>query len=121
MERKGLELLFDYTKFHIGIYLTLAAAAITLGTAKFSGGTFPTLNTYFIWPAVLSIAIAGFSGGIVVSSITQTETTNVKEFLTEETGPWNIKRVRVLKWIYLEHTAFWVGIAFVLLSFAFRK
>ena len=29
---KSLELLFDYTKFHIGFYLTLATAYITVGS-----------------------------------------------------------------------------------------
>lgn len=33
-KQKSLELLFDYTKFHIGLYLTLTAAYVAVATAK---------------------------------------------------------------------------------------
>jgi hypothetical protein len=120
MEHKTLELLFEYTKFHIGIYLTLAAVYITLGTSRISG-SLPKVNQNFVWPAVFSIAFAGFSGGVIASSITQTQAPNVTEFLKEQTGPWNTHLLTVLNWTYIEHTAFWLGIAFIMLSFKFRK
>jgi hypothetical protein len=115
---KGLELLFDYTKFHIGVYLTLAAAYITLATSKI-GGTLPKLNSKFVWPAVVFIIVAGFAGGVIASSLTQTNSANVEGFLKEETGPWHTTWFTVRTWTYIEHTVFWAGIVCVVLSFAF--
>ena len=120
MERdKQLELLFEYTKFHIGLYLTLAAAYITIGTAGV--GKLPKLNHYFVWLGVVSIAIAGFAGGVIASSITQTTKSNVSEFLEDPTGPWCLKSLKGLTWTYIEHTMFWVGVICVILSFAFPE
>ena len=117
---KGLELLFDYTKFHIGVYLTLAAAYITLGTSHLSDNL-PKLNAGFVWTAVIFIAIAGFAGGVIASSITQSQSANVEEFLKDPTGPWSMECFPGRTWIYIEHTAFWIGIVFVLLSYAWPK
>ena len=60
---------------------------------------------------------SSFSGGVIASSITQRLSKNVEEFLEEKTGPWNIRRVKVRVWIYIEHTAFWMGVICVVLSF----
>ena len=114
---KGLELLFDYTKFHIGVYLTLTAAYITLATSKLGGGL-PQLNLHFVWPAVALISFAGFAGGVIASSITQTSSNTVADFLDEKAGPWNWLFMKVRSWIYIEHTAFWIGVICVVLSFA---
>lgn len=116
---KGLELLFDYTKFHIGVYLTLAAAYITLATSKIGGDTLPKLNSKFVWPAVICIVVAGFAGGVIASSITQSRSATVEDFLEEETGPWSTTWLSGRRWIYIEHTLFWAGIIFVVLSFAY--
>jgi hypothetical protein len=116
----GLELLFDYTKFHIGVYLTLAAAYITLATSKI-GDTLPKLNPYFVWPAVIFIIIAGFAGGVIASSITQCGCTTVADFLNQSTGPWDTHLLTGWWWTYIEHTTFWIGIVCVVLSFAFSE
>lgn len=113
---KRLELLFDYTKFHIGVYLTLTAAYITLATSKV-GDKLPNLNQKFVWPAVVLIIIAGFAGGVITSSLTQTPSATVEDFLEEKTGPWNIKRIPGKIFIYIEHTSFWLGIISIVLSF----
>ena len=115
---KGLELLFDYTKFHIGVYLTLAAVYITLATSKIDG-TLPKLNPTFVWPALFFIIVAGFAGGVIASSITQSRSANVSEFLKEKTGPWSMKLCSGKWWTYIEHTFFWAGIVSVVLSFAY--
>jgi hypothetical protein len=115
---KGLELLFDYTKFHIGVYLTLAAAYITLATSQI-GSILPKLNPKFVWPAVIFIIIAGFAGGVIASSVTQTKSVTVESFLKEQTGPWSTSWFTGKWWTYIEHTSFWMGIACVVLSFAY--
>ena len=119
MERdKALELLFDYTKFHIGVYLTLTAAYITVATSKI-GDTLPRLNQLFVWPAVIFITVAGYAGGIIASSITQSQSATVEGFLNEKTGPWSMRALTGKWWIYIEHTSFWIGIICVVMSFVF--
>lgn len=34
---KSIELLYDYTKFHVGVYLTLGAATLTLAVGDWKG------------------------------------------------------------------------------------
>jgi hypothetical protein len=117
--QKSLELLFDYTKFHIGLYLTLtasyiAATAIKKGTDEFALSIDPGL----FWPAVSCFMIAGLAGGVIASSITQTKARSSQEFLDEKVGPWDWKRLhfRARVWTWIEHTTFWVGLVLAAIS-----
>jgi hypothetical protein len=117
--QKSLELLFDYTKFHIGLYLTLAAAYITVATAKIGEKPLLTLDPKFFWPAIVTFMIAGLAGGVIASSITQTEARSSREFLNEPIGPWDWEAIHfsARKWTYIEHTSFWIGLTLAVLSF----
>jgi len=44
VESKSLELLFEYTKFHIGVYLTLTASYVTIATVKVNNHLLLTLR-----------------------------------------------------------------------------
>jgi len=58
--------LYDYTKFHIGLYLTLGTVLAAALSAKES----PVhLWHPAIWAAVGFIALAGMAGGIVASTL----------------------------------------------------
>jgi hypothetical protein len=113
---KSLELLFDYTKFHIGLYLTLASVYVGAASVKVGERTLLEVNRFFLWPAVISIAIAGFAGGVVASSITQCECSSAAEFLELDIGPLWGEWWPALYWTRIEHVAFWVGIISALLS-----
>lgn len=76
---KNLELLYDYTKFHIGTYTTLATLYIGIANAKFSGFCV-LLNRPFYTVAVLALLVAGLAGGTVVSSITQSKALDSETF-----------------------------------------
>ena len=119
-KQKSLELLFDYTKFHIGVYLTLTGSYLTAATAKFAGARILNVKPWLAWPAIFAFMIAGLAGGIIASSITQTTAGDSREFLDEAIGPWNWKRLRLRAraWTYLEHTAFWVGLLCAVISFS---
>lgn len=56
-KQKSLELLFDYTKFHMGLYLTLTAVYVTVATAKINGKPIVTLIPEFFWPASAGVRI----------------------------------------------------------------
>ena len=122
-DRKSLELLFDYTKFHIGVYLTLGSAFLTAVALK-DGGENPKLLVPVSLPMVLValifIAVAGLAGGIIASSITQTKAGCSAQFLDTRIGPWHFERflrMRALTWTEIEHTAFWLSLLFAILSF----
>jgi hypothetical protein len=109
-----LKLLFDYTKFHIGLYTTLAAALVaTLGSNSAKNWE---VNRWLIAAAVVCIAFAGVFGGIVAASLPAL--TKSDNLWGEKTGPYGIKRVEVRTWTYLEHSAFWLAIILVLVAFA---
>jgi len=122
---KSLELLYDYTKFHIGAYLTLASAfmaALALKQGGAHGDLLLPACSPLVLVAVAFIMVAGFAGGVIVSSITQTDARGSAEFLKSEIGPLRYSkrwlRYRALSWTELEHTAFWVGLGVAVLAFA---
>ncbi|CAN7782401.1 hypothetical protein LJR175_008214 [Variovorax sp. LjRoot175] len=117
---KSLERLYDYTKFHIQAYLTLAT--VYVGVANLKAGKDQLLipmSPWFVLLAVIAFAVAGFAGGVIVSSITQyigPSNRSSETFLTEPIGPMWKRGWPALKWTYLEHGAFWVGLALAALS-----
>ncbi len=128
---KSLELLFDYTKFHIGVYLTLASSFITVASLK-RGDDFalPTRRGLVIL-AMLLFMLAGLAGGVIVSEITQCygidrsppvkRCTSTREFLAADMGPWDgtALSLKGRQWTYVEHTAFWAGLLSALGAFLF--
>jgi len=123
---KSLELLYDYTKFHIGVYLTLSASYITVTTVKIPGhaSTDHLLAVNHCWMAfaVAFFLLAGLAAGIIVSSITQYAEGGSAEFLETEIGPWNAKLIhlRARYWTYIEHTSFWAGLLAAIGSILWR-
>jgi hypothetical protein len=59
------------------------------------------------------------AGGVIASSITQTQKRSSQEFLEEATGLWNWKSIHFPSriWTFIEHTAFWIGLIAAVLSF----
>jgi hypothetical protein len=124
---KSLELLYDYTKFHIGVYLTLSASYITVATVKIpalkgSAEHLLAVNPCWMALAVVCFLLAGLAAGIIVSSITQYAEGGSAEFLETEIGPWDAKRIhlRARYWTYIEHTSFWVGLLAAIGSIIFH-
>jgi hypothetical protein len=116
--QKSLELLFDYTKFHIGLYSSLASLYISATGIKFAAGNILKTNRVFFLIAVVCFLVAGVAAGIIASSITQTSARSTAEFLNERIGPWEVRRLRrpARQWTWVEHTAFWIGCVCAALS-----
>jgi len=113
---KSLEMLFEYTKFHIGLYLTLAAAYIAVATVKVGEQLLVDVDRTYLRFAVGAIAVAGVAGGVIASSITQCECASATAFLKQDIGPWSLRFWSAKTWTSIEHTSFWVGIIFALFS-----
>jgi hypothetical protein len=110
---KRLERLDDYTKFHIGIYLSIGGAIVALlgsdkasWLVKYFGG-----NRDVLLFALLFMVIAGFAGGVIASGTTSCETFD--EFWKKPQGPVVFKWFDGIYWTYVEHVSFWISLGLV--------
>jgi hypothetical protein len=114
-ELERIRLLFDYTKFHIGMYATLAAVLVATLGSKFAA-------EWEVWEwsiafGIIFIALAGMAGGIVAATLPHVAG-NGTNFLRVKTGPVASKWARIKKWTHVEHILFWIGVGLVLGGFA---
>ena len=100
-----LKLLMDYTKFHIGMYITLCTGLIAV--LKFLGDKAPGFNPFLLWTLGLFV-VAGAAGGLVGSSIPYFR--SFDDLMTAWLGPWDFKWITGRWCTHLEHSAFWLGI-----------
>lgn len=101
-----LKQLFDYTKFHIGMYTTLIAAIIGVFANDMLKAKYTRLVPYIKFTIVMFL-IAGAAGGLVASSIPFF--TKFEEFRTAKLGPWGLELIPSIICTHIEHTAFWLG------------
>lgn len=112
IEDKRLERLFDYTKFHIGIYLSAGGGLVTLigFSAKAEESTFIAKLIGLPISLAVSLAlmvVAGMAGGIIASSCT--ECVIYSELWDKPHGPFGLKLLRGRFWAAIEHGAFWLS------------
>ena len=90
-EYDRIKLLFDYTKWRIGIYTTLGTLIITvLGFGRL------TLCIPLLWVSFAFIGIAGLSGGLIASTLPECDT--LEEFFRSPTGVWGINQMSGRAW-----------------------
>jgi len=120
LEFEKLKLLFDYTKFHIGVYLTLGGifAGFVAADAKTPGQFLFKFDRFWLMLAVGFVAIAGFAGGVLVSSMCHA--TSLKEFWKTSLGPFRGTWWSAERWTHVEHSAFWIAAACALYAFLSR-
>jgi hypothetical protein len=92
--------LMSYTVFHIGAYITLAAAVIAGGAID--------LDHLSLRVSVVCMLVAGVCGGTIASKIP--DYSDWKTFAADRIGPWGLKLARYPTWATIEHLAFWIGI-----------
>lgn len=110
------KLLFEYTKFHIGMYTTIATIIVGgMNIQKLK----PNICAPMLCLAIGFIAVAGMSGGVIASTLTQMASHD--EFWRAEIGPIHLKWFKGETWTYIEHVAFWLGAGSVVLAFLFGK
>lgn len=117
-----LERLFDYTKFHIGIYLSAAGALLALvGVAD----KLTQLEAIVAWPPMLGLSLicmvmAGMAGGMVASSCT--ECTTYAELWEGHHKPFATLAWPALRgktWASIEHRCFWASVLLLMGSIVF--
>lgn len=108
LDRDRLQVLYDYTKFHIGMYATLMAALVS------ASQYLPEKSPTFLRWTLLSLLLAGGAGGVVASNIP--EFYGYAGFIDASIGFIGIGVMRARYWIHLEHFFFWVGVAWAVLN-----
>jgi hypothetical protein len=120
VDDKRLERLYDYTKFHLGIYLSVAGglAALIGSLANDKAAAFFVAlvgSPILVGIALLLMMAAGACGGIVASSIAESKT--FTEFSDAPQGPsWLRRGLTGRTWVALEHGFFWGSLVFLLAS-----
>ena len=101
MENKQLELLMNYTVFHIGVY-------ISLFTALIGASVLADVHSNLLRFSVACFLLAGICGAVVGSNIP--EFNDFSTFSRTKIGPWGFQWFTYWYWTTTEHIAFWVGI-----------
>jgi hypothetical protein len=97
------ELLMTYTVFHIGTYITLAAAILA---AQNLGGQ--ALNHPVMRVSLAAFVLAGICGAVIGSNLPESE--SWQHFRSHPIGPWGLPIADYAVWATIEHLAFWIGV-----------
>jgi hypothetical protein len=116
LEYEKVKLLFDYTKFHIGLYTTVAAAIIAFLNLKIFDQA-PRFSPDLLWTSVLLIGLAGVAGGIIASTLPECK--SLPSFFITRVGPGRLRLLTGRGWAHTEHWAFWFALASVIFAFWF--
>lgn len=122
-EDKRLERLYDYTKFHIGIYLSAAAGVATLIGSEHAQWVLAGLigNKSLLYVAFLFIVLAGMCGGMVATSVIEKKTFD--EFWTSEHRPRTLCFLKGTgeNWVHREHGFFWASLLALVVAVVWRS
>ena len=115
-ELEKLKLLFDYTKFHIGLYTTVAT--IFGGLVAASDKLPFKFNPPLLLASVFCIFLAGIAGGTIASSIPGYS--RYTTFWNARIAPFPFTLItegmKAKYWTYVEHIAFWVAVGLAVAS-----
>ena len=116
MESKQVKQLYDYTKFHIGLYaglMTLLMSALTLGRHEVAPEIACVLKV-----TLVCFAVAGACGGVIGSTVSLNLGSIIRD---EKIGPLDFEWFTARWWAHLEHWAFWAGIVVSVAGFLCLK
>ena len=111
-EDKRLDRLLDYTKFHIGVYLSIGGGLVALIGAAAKAEERSFLREFIGSPKALMLAflfmvLAGFAGGVIASCCTQHR--NFNGVWQQRVGPYRMKVMTGENWALVEHLSFWIS------------
>ena len=109
-EFERLKLLYDYTKFHIGVYATLVTLLIAMLSLYLEDLT--TAPKRLLLATTVFFIFAGACGGMVASNIPNFS--RISDFLCEDFIPSTFgnfgPQMNGSNWVEWEHRFFWFGI-----------
>lgn len=110
MPEPQLQNLMTYTVFHIGVYVSLAAALI-------GAGIFGKVDSWWMKSAMICFVVAGICGAVIGSNIPHFS--DFATFSAAKLGPWDWHLMPFTTWARVEHFAFWLGLALVGLPYLY--
>jgi hypothetical protein len=110
-----IKLLFEYTKFHIGLYASLIAALV--GLMKLGGQQIPDGLLRYLQVTLVCFVIAGAAGGVIASTISVDYMALVRQ---DAIGPFGFNVLSYTWWAHIEHFAFWLGITVSVVGFLIK-
>lgn len=111
-----LKQLYDYTKFHIGLYTTLITAIVGVFGNSGLKLQYSYMVPYMKVTVILFMA-AGAFGGLIASSIPFF--TKFEDFRNARLGLWSCQWIPSIRCTHLEHGAFWLGCLIAVLGLFF--
>jgi hypothetical protein len=126
--QKSLEMLYDYTKFHIGVYISAGTALLTASAASINNSAvFKFSRPEAIHFSIAALVLAGACGGVVLSTLTQGQCTNgsrARNTAYKSSAEFNEDEMFWLagrQWSILEHVFFWLGVSSIFIAFSNLK
>ena len=111
-EYGDLKRLFDYTKFHVGLYSGIVTAVMAY--IKYKRGVIG-IEGVFLWIGVLCVLVAGLAGGVILGNLPHFRS---YEAFKNSNLKWLIpSKMKYDDWAWIEHRAFWVGLFFIVITF----
>ena len=107
--------LFDYTKFHIGLYTGLIS--LLVGLAKFMGQP-QQMHLLWLKCTLVLLVLAGICGGVVGSNAYEYD--SFKKFKDAAIGPFGWKPLSGKTWAHCEHFFFWGAVILATTSVLFE-
>jgi len=111
-----LKHLYDYTKFHIGMYTVLIVGIIAVFTNDSLNAAYSSFLP-FIHVATTFLIFAAIFGGLIASSVPYH--TDFDEFMKSKLGPWDFKWLEAEQCTHLEHACFWLSLLVAALGLMF--
>ena len=109
-----IKMIYDYAKFHLGLYTGVVAVSIGIGEI---GGAEFIANIFLLkLLAILGVAcvvLAGVCGAMVAVNTPEYLDLKFDDFKRRRLTAWIIS-MRVEQWLFWEHRFFWVGLFFIL-------
>lgn len=102
-----VKFLYDYSKFHAGLYSAIVVvliAGLTSNTSILKANA--TLNRNVLF-AIGLYAIAGFISGLVLSNLVHY--TEVETFRSARLWIWRLQTFRYSYWVAIQYVCFWVA------------
>ena len=105
--------LYDYTKFHIGIYLVTAGTMVTIAGSDRLQNFLGDLGHHpvFLILAIVAMGVAGVAGGVIASTCASAD--DFDDVWLKRIGPWYWQIMPGWVWAGVEHTAFWASLIFL--------
>jgi hypothetical protein len=111
MTQDQIKRLYDYTKFHIGLYAGLMGGLIALIKLGRTGASFfPHQIICSLKVTLFCFTLAGACGGVIGSTISLSQDTLENDGKDGRIGPFSWKWFSAATWAHLEHWFFWIGI-----------